>query len=486
MGIHLRIKSLDKVFENAKTPPYLVNDFDIDTEEGRDALNSKIYSRYDGDVLDILPSCECKHLTGGYNVGLICPVCNAKCLPVTEREVESTLWLAPPNGVNCFINPQVWMILSDALTYDSKQVNLLEWLTSPTLVVSEHSTAPWLKLKALGIGRGLNYFHDNFDVIMETLFEHRLFKFKGAKTPRDELKLFIAMNRDRIFCKHLPVPSKLNFIMEGTVTSVYADTKMGPALEAIRTICAAENPMAPLSMKKRQAVAVNAMVYLCEYYRNFNSVLLGKKEGWYRKHVGGSRLHFTFRCVITSLSDNHRYDEIYLPWSVAVMTMDVHITNKLLKRGMTPNECTKFIYEHASVYDPLMDEILKELISESPYGGIPVVIQRNPTLARLSAQAMIVTKINTDPAINSMQISVLCLAGPNADFDGDQLNGMVVLDDYMWEHLSRLAPHLGVMDLMRPHTISRNIALPVPVLSTINAWLADDSPNDTITTFVTH
>jgi hypothetical protein len=415
MGIYLRIKSLDKVFQQAKNVPYLVNDFDIDTEEGRELLNAKIYSRFDGDVLDILPSCDCKHISGEYNRGLICPDCHTVCEPVTEREVESALWLRPPEGVTAFINPQVWMILSDALTYDSKSVNLLEWLCSPTLNIPESSTAPWLKLKALGIGRGLNYFHDNFDMIMETLFEHRLFKFKGAKAPRDELKMFIAMNRDRIFVDNLPVPSKLNFIMEGTVTSTYADTKMGPALEAIRTICAAESPMHPLSLKKKQAIAVNAMVYLCEYYRQFNSVLLGKKEGWFRKHGFGSRLHFTFRCVITSLSDNHRYDEVIVPWSVAVMTLEVHITNKLLKRGMTPNECTKFINEHASVYHPLMDQVLAELIAESPYGGIPVIIQRNPTLARLSAQAMYITKVNPDPNINSMQVSVLCLAGPNAD-----------------------------------------------------------------------
>ncbi|HWT39893.1 MAG TPA: hypothetical protein VN081_01275 [Dongiaceae bacterium] len=412
MGIYLRIKNLDRVFETAKTPPLLVNHFDIDTEEGRELLNAKIYSRFDGDVLDILPSCECKNLTSGYNVGLTCPICQTKCQPVTEREVESTLWLAPPAGVDTFINPQVWMILSDALTYDSKAVNLLEWLCSPTVVIPETSSAPWIKLKALGIGRGLNYFHENFDFIMETLFEHRLFKFKGAKAPRDELKIFLAMNRDRIFCKYLPVPSKLNFIMEGTVTSVYADTKMGPALEAIRTICAAENPMAPLTMKKRQAVAVNAMSYLADYYRNFNGVLLGKKEGWFRKHTYGSRLNYTFRCVITSLSDNHRYDEVIIPWSVAVMTLEIHITNKLLRLGYTPNECSKFINEHASVYHPLMDQIFQQLIAESPYGGIPVITQRNPTLARLSAQAMLITKVNPDPTINSMQLSVLCLAGP--------------------------------------------------------------------------
>ncbi|HWT39892.1 MAG TPA: hypothetical protein VN081_01270 [Dongiaceae bacterium] len=67
----------------------------------------------------------------------------------------------------------------------------------------------------------------------------------------------------------------------------------------------------------------------------------------------------------------------------------------------------------------------------------------------------------------------------NADFDGDQLNNMIVLDDYMWQHVLRLSPHLGVMDLMNPWTVSRNIAIPVPVLATINNWLQNGITNIT-------
>lgn len=478
MGVYLRVLSLDNVFNTATSPPLIANEFDLNTEEGREALNNRIYSKHDGDVLDILPACDCGSVRGVYNVGLICPNCKYECRSITERAVESTLWLAPPKGVNCFMNPQVWMILSDAMTYDNGQVNMLEWLTSPTYVVPEQTNAPILKLKTLGIGRGLNYFHENFDMIMEILFEHRLFKFKGAKTPRDELRIFIAMNRDNIFCRHLPVPSKLNFITEGSSTTTYADQKMRPAIDAIRTITAAENPISPLSIKKRQAVAVKAMVFLCEYYRNFNSVLLGKKEGWFRKHIYGSRLHFTFRAVITSLSENHNYEEVHMPWSVSVSAFKQHITNKLLKRNFTPNACTRFIYESASVYHPLMDEIFQELISESPHGGIPILLSRNPVLVRESVQALVVTKIKTDPTINSISMSVLDLAAPNADFDGDQLNGLIILDNRLWEKVHAAhAPHMGFMDLMRPRTVSRNAAIPAPVLSTTNAWLAGGVTN---------
>lgn len=61
-----------------------------------------------------------------------------------------------------------------------------------------------------------------------------------------------------------------------------------------------------------------------------------------------------------------------------------------------------------------------------------------------------------------------------ADFDGDALNGILVLDRKMYEHLSRLAPHLGVLDIKKPRTLSKNIILPAPVITTISAWVHED------------
>ena len=68
-------------------------------------------------------------------------------------------------------------------------------------------------------------------------------------------------------------------------------------------------------------------------------------------------------------------------------------------------------------------------------------------------------------------MSVLCLVAPNADFDGDALNGMLILDYRMKKLLDRLAPHHGVLDLKKPRTLSKNIKIPAPVTTTISAWV---------------
>ena len=53
----------------------------------------------------------------------------------------------------------------------------------------------------------------------------------------------------------------------------------------------------------------------------------------------------------------------------------------------------------------------------------------------------------------------------------DSLNGMLVLDLKTHKTLERLAPYHNVLDLGEPRKISRNVALPSPVLSTIGNWI---------------
>ena len=48
---------------------------------------------------------------------------------------------------------------------------------------------------------------------------------------------------------------------------------------------------------------------------------------------------------------------------------------------------------------------------------------------------------------------------------------MIILDHGMYEKIQRLAPHLGVLDLQKPRTISNILALPAQVLATISNWM---------------
>lgn len=470
-GAYLDVVDFDNLFQMTSTDAIFVNDFDVNTVDGKQRLNDMLHVRYEGDTLDILPSCDCGEITGQYNVGVRCSNCRSEVMSVTERPLESVLWFRLPRGVKAFVNPAIWVILSKA--FRKSGFNLIEYLTNPTVRATKGATVALRRLKPYNLSRGLNYFVENFDEIMDVLF--RANPMERSLHDRDILEEFIKRNRDRVFCSYIPIPSRLTFIVENTATGTYADSTMRGAFDAIRTITSIESSALPVSQRVRELRTAKAIAQLADYYNTFIKVSLATKKGWIRKHVLGSRLHFTFRAVISSLSDNHDYDELHLPWSMSVMVFKHHLISKMLKMGYTPNETVGILNENTLKYHPLIDHLFKELISETVDGrGFPVLLSRNPTLQRGSVQRMRVTQIKTDPTINTIGISVLCLAAPNADFDGDELNGMLILDARTNERCNRLAPYHSVLDLQKPRTLSRNVAIPQPVLATMGRWIHED------------
>jgi hypothetical protein len=421
MSIYLRLVDHDALFRKAVNNPIVVNQFDLQSQTDLEKLNGLIYTTYNDDSLEILPRCDCGHVHGEYNVGIRCEECGTECLPVTERPLESALWIAAPTGIDALINPIIWIILSRRFLDGG--VNVLEWLTNPKLVVPPEKTPLSIKkLEKMGMTRGLNYFYRNFDSIIDLLINGKVIK-NGKLDERLELLAFIKENRHTIFSTYLPFPSKLVFITEKTSMGPYADPTMGSAIEAIRTISSIENSVVPFSERMLEARAIKAITQLAEYYKTFFSKSLGPKEGWFRKHIYGTRGPFTFRAVISSISEPHHWEDVYLPWSLSVMLFKIHLINKLLRGShnrpkYTPNQALQRIYEGTNNYDPLLDELFQELIREAPNGSIPVVINRNPTLTRGSIQMLNLTRVKTDPEVNTMSVSTLILKAWNADFDG--------------------------------------------------------------------
>ena len=474
-GIAMRLVDLNRDFETASNPPVIVNSFNVNTVEDKQLLDRMIYTYYEGDSLNVVPTCDCGKTKGAGKIGSRCPKCNGEVRPVSEQPLEPLLWLAPPDGVKTFINPQAWTMLSKALTHGG--VNGLAWLCDPYMPVGNEPHREIRRLMDLGIERGINNFYDNFDEIIEMLFNAGVIS-GTSRRQREDLYLFIKLNRDRIFTRHLPIPSRMGFVTERSITGSFADTTMKTAIEAIRTISATVHSLIPLDIKRLQSRTVKANEYLAVYHQEYMSATLTSKRGWLRKNVFGSPLYFTFRAVISSLSERHEYDELHLPWGVAVSTYEVHLTSKMFRlnnpetgRPFTPNDIKKHLREHTLRYSPLIDQLFKELIAESPHKGLPVLFNRNPSLDRGSIQEFFVTKINPDPKINAVAMSVLTLKAPNADFDGDALNGTPLLSNRLERAFNVLAPHQGVLDLDRPRSMSRNQAMPPPVASTIANWL---------------
>jgi hypothetical protein len=482
VGIYLSIVQHDKEFhENTKRLPIIINDFAETSEAEKEAFNRKIFTQYDNtDLLSNLPSCECPEdtgLNGEHLLGVTCPICQSKVKSPMEQNLESIVWMRAPKGVAALINPVIWNMLSTRFT--KKGYNFIHWLCDTSYKPTARVVPPELtEVINMGFPRGLNNFVANFDAIMVAFFKAKAFRVK--KDEEDDLQQLLVKYRDRIFSQYLPLPNRSLLVIEKTNVGTYIDPIVTGAVDAIQTMVSIDSMLSNYSIRSKENRTIKTIVQLSAFYDDICSKSLAKKEGLFRKHVFGTRSHFSFRGVISSSTDQHGYDELALSWGIGVSVFRLHLFNKLFRRGFTPNEAIALLNHHAQIYHPMLDELFKELIAEAPGKGIHCVFQRNPSLERGSAQAMYITSVKTDPTDPTISLSILSVVGLNADFDGDQLNGTLSIDNYTADELESLAPHKSVFDLNSPRSVSKNLSIPKPVVSTIANWMhswRDEAPN---------
>lgn len=472
-GVYQQCVDHDDLHAKLTFTPAYANDLDITTLDGKDELNKLMYSRYEGDSLNVIPSCDCGLLHGARFLSHLCKVCNTKCEYITEKALESLVWIRAPRGIKRLISPTAWIILSNAWSFPS--FHLLEWLTNPMYVVPPKVLARHVnklnKYLDYGIERGLNSFVANFDEIVDIIYSIKLVDDSGPYG--NDTRTWIKQNRSVLFPMYLPVPSKVGFVVEDSGSSNYIDSTITLAVDAIRTIIAIESAAIPQSPKRTQANTVSAIKILANYYLTFATVTLGGKPGIFRKHVFGGSLQFTARAVISSISHAHNHQELHLPWSMSIQLLKLHIAAILLKPPYryTPTEINNLCRDYALRYHPVLDEVMCKLIEDTPHVGIPCIFQRNPSLNRGSAQLFYISRIKTDTSDQTIGFPIPVIRACNADFDGDEMNLMLILDFYTYERLSRLKPHLYALDTDNPRRVSRHLDMPGPVVRTASAWL---------------
>ena len=427
MGVYARLIDHNALLASLPKPPTIINDLglDLQTEEGKAALARMLSITFDitsgGDTISPLPSCREGHITGEHNVGQWCEICGERVVNLVDRPTDSSLWIAPPRGVKTLFHPEAWTILYDKTKHD-KRFSVMEWICDPYY---KDDTAPDAlrasldKFYEMGLERGINFFFENRDKVIEWMFKTRVVKTNNRQQ-REDLYKFVQQNKHLFFSSHLPVPSSLFLVAEKTAMGTYADEKTTEVIDAVYSITSTEATAWTLSTKRRESHATRCITRLAACYKNIFTKFQGGKYGLIRKQLIGSRLHMTARAVITSLSGVHRYNELHIPWSLATQLFKYHLIAKLMRVGidgtpMTPNEATGFLLDNTLRYNAALDRLFQELISESYVMGIPCILQRNPSLTRQSAQCLMITKVKTDVSDNTISLSTLILKGFNAD-----------------------------------------------------------------------
>ncbi len=142
--------------------------------------------------------------------------------------------------------------------------------------------------------------------------------------------------------------------------------------------------------------------------KSLSDILKGK-QGRFRQNLLGKRVDYSGRSVIV-VGPTLKIQECGIPKGMAAELFKPFIIRKLIERGIV--KTVKSAKKLVDRKDPVIWEILENILK-----GHPVMLNRAPTLHRLSIQAF-QPKLIEGKAI---QLHPLVCGAFNADFDGDQM-----------------------------------------------------------------
>ncbi|MBK7232535.1 MAG: DNA-directed RNA polymerase subunit beta' [Saprospiraceae bacterium] len=164
--------------------------------------------------------------------------------------------------------------------------------------------------------------------------------------------------------------------------------------------------------------------------KSLSDILKGK-QGRFRQNLLGKRVDYSGRSVIV-VGPTLKLHECGIPKGMAAELFKPFIIRKLIERGVvkTVKSAKKLVDRKEAVVWDILENILK---------GHPVLLNRAPTLHRLSIQAFQPTLVEG----KAIQLHPLVCGAFNADFDGDQMAVHVPLSNasILEAQLLMLAPH---------------------------------------------
>lgn len=383
MSISMKLINHDEAFHNLKRDVLIINDLSDISESDLNTLRQKISVTYDSELMSSIPTCECGEVMGEWKVGEVCSICFSECKSPVEPDFESILWLRAPQGIKGalpLMNPEVWTMLSNRFTKSGW--NIMKWLTDTRYESQSRPIKETERLLDLGVQRGWGWFCDNFDQLIDVLFNLPGLKRKQSHAKFKEsvdLQKLLQEYRSCVFSNYLPMPNRSLLVVEKTNVGPYSNNENIGAIDAIQSMVGIDNELSGLSQRDKENRTARGVAGLAEYYHDFYAASIEPKPGIARKHLLGCRSHLSFRNVITSIKGPHDHDELHMPWGVATTVLEYHVYNKLFKQDWTVNEMLGLMNKYAHEYSPFIDSIFEELISESAFKGLPVTHGRNPS-----------------------------------------------------------------------------------------------------------
>lgn len=349
--------------------------------------------------------CQCGAFKSRLFEGETCPFCGTK-VEYKDTNIKMTAWISL--GDNKIISPYYFNLLKETIgkTIFTDIINMKRKISLDGEVekLTDEDYAG-IKISSPFMGIGTTEFYERFEEIINY--------FISKKKKKKEIFENILKQKYCVFTSHIPVvTTKLRPQAKTSDTFYFSsvDKLVNTIYNIKEKLLTASEVEKPLMINRIQ-YKVNAMWDI--YFEELNG-----KTGLIRGDILGGSLNFTARNVIVpdpTLRDN----ELSLSYNTFLEIFKYKIIYYIMKvDGITLSKAYN-IWSRANVFNTKVYEIMKHMIDRD---NVKVLINRNPTLNFYSMLLMKIRDVISSDSDYNMATPLGILRGLNADFDGDILN----------------------------------------------------------------
>lgn len=386
--------------------------------------------------------CECGYTQKKINNGVICKICG-KPVRYVDDDYEYFGWIVLKKY--WIIAPAFYQALRSFIGKDFDEIIKFECEVDDDgnqYEKEKPKDKPYYYI-------GLIEFREKFDEIMEF--------YKNKNKKKIDKYNDIMQNRDKIFTQSIPVYSALLrpfdidrfvcsyestnsgfYMINKYVTALNADSNFGDLKFRIKSLTFTKNKR--IERKPTLDLLWKLQLKVDQLYDMVIEIIKGKK-GNIRTLFGG-KCNFVTRNVITA-DPSLRIDQVKLPYAALVELLQQSIINILTKTyNLSYTDAyTKWYYASIKKDKTILDIINNIIQNALPdHRGLPVIINRNPTISYGSILAMycIGCSDEGDSFEYIMKVPLQILPLLAADFDGDVLNCLYVINRVFWERANEI------------------------------------------------
>jgi hypothetical protein len=357
-----------------------INEIPADVESFNDYVVTQLFYDMSGQ-LDFSASCLCGHLTGNFNIGLTCPICNTDVTSEFINTIAHKNWLGIPITMPKVMHPIVFMVLKNFLG-KYRHLSLIDYLLNPDMILPD-------SLSKFIPKQGYTYFYQNYDEIMNFFFTKYTKTFIKNNKYDDRFRMFFEKYRDITFTSKLAIlDPALHPVSKHGSSKMNIDKFAIPILNAINSLTYSQYEIRKSIVSKNYADKVLYKVYTnyMQYIDGIIASKLGSKPGFLRKQMYGIRAHWSCRAVDIPFIDCVYADELKIPWVNGLNILKLPVMNFLIHKYnySWPNAYMKikaaFVQYDAEIDHIMNEEIIKNYKSvDNPnLYGLPCIHNRNP------------------------------------------------------------------------------------------------------------